>query len=636
MKTLWAVVLAAILLSYSNHFTNGFHFDDFHSVVNNPAIRDLHNLPLFFADARTISVLLANQVWRPVVVTSLAVDYRLAGGLQPAMFQASTFAWFLLQLTLLAILLRKILSVIDPGPWAEYATLFAVAMYGLHPALAETVNYICQRGEVFVGAGVVGGLALYAAKPELRRFGLYLLPVVLAMLSKPPALVFAPLLLLYVYLFETDGGNRWRRALAASSPSFATVGLMLWLHSVMTPKSFTPTIIPGFNYLITQPYAAARAFRTFFLPLWLSADSDLGPLQSLSDPRAVLGIVFLASVLATIWATAGQRQWRPVCFGLAWFVLGLIPTSVFPLSELENDHRLFLPFMGLALAVTWAAAMALKRLQLEEHPLKMWLPAAAVLVLSFCGHGTWMRNEVWRTEESLWKDVTQKSPANGRGWMNYGVALMALGRMSEAVAALERAQSYTPNYPLLEINLGVAYGALDRNKEAEARFLRAMALQPEDPLSYVYYGQWLARVGRNAQAIQILQIALAKPGDHGDAQAQLASLLAQAGKPTATDPVRAAREVAEKAPSPENYLNLSLALFRAQRFPETITAAEQALRLRPEYAEAYNNIGAAYQEMKDWDRAIVAAERASRINPGFELARNNLTYAKSQKAAHGK
>ena len=40
-----------VVLSYSNHFRNSFHFDDTHVIVNNLYIRDLKNIPLFFKDA---------------------------------------------------------------------------------------------------------------------------------------------------------------------------------------------------------------------------------------------------------------------------------------------------------------------------------------------------------------------------------------------------------------------------------------------------------------------------------------------------------------------------------------------------------------------------------------------------------
>src|SRR5580692_4031550 len=94
--THWRVVLLlAICLAYANSFQNGFHFDDFHTIVDNPAIRSLHNVPRFFTDATTFSVLPANRTYRPIVSTFLALDYAMAGGYNPFSFHLSTFLFFL-------------------------------------------------------------------------------------------------------------------------------------------------------------------------------------------------------------------------------------------------------------------------------------------------------------------------------------------------------------------------------------------------------------------------------------------------------------------------------------------------------------------------------------------------------------
>src|SRR5215813_11025158 len=64
-----ALLLAVLFAAYANHFHNGFHFDDAHTIVNNAAIRELRNIPLFFRDATTFSSLPSNQSYRPLVST---------------------------------------------------------------------------------------------------------------------------------------------------------------------------------------------------------------------------------------------------------------------------------------------------------------------------------------------------------------------------------------------------------------------------------------------------------------------------------------------------------------------------------------------------------------------------------------
>ena len=53
-------------------------------------------------------------------------------------------------------------------------------------------------------------------------------------------------------------------------------------------------------------------------------------------------------------------------------------------------------------------------------------------MLGALAYGAHARNVVWRSEESLWLDVTEKSPHNGRGLMNYGLTQMTKGNIGGA------------------------------------------------------------------------------------------------------------------------------------------------------------------------------------------------------------
>lgn len=89
-------LLFAIILTYSNHFNNSFHFDDAHTIQNNIFIRDLKNIPKFFTDATTFSSNPSNQSYRPVVSTTLAVDYWLSENGKPFFFHLRNFTGLLI------------------------------------------------------------------------------------------------------------------------------------------------------------------------------------------------------------------------------------------------------------------------------------------------------------------------------------------------------------------------------------------------------------------------------------------------------------------------------------------------------------------------------------------------------------
>ena len=69
-------ILALIVVVYANSLENSFHYDDSHSIVENPHIRSLANLPSFFLEPETFSGEPAMAMYRPVLVSSFASTTR--------------------------------------------------------------------------------------------------------------------------------------------------------------------------------------------------------------------------------------------------------------------------------------------------------------------------------------------------------------------------------------------------------------------------------------------------------------------------------------------------------------------------------------------------------------------------------
>jgi protein O-mannosyl-transferase len=601
-KTIVAGLLAAILLAtYSNHFQNSFHFDDAHTIVNNAAIRQI-NIPLFFSDARSFSSLPSNQSYRPLVSTLLAVDYKLGagpartGGLNPLPFHLSIFALFVVLVIVLMLVIYQLIGNL----WIAMA---AAALFGLHPANADTVNYIIASAEIISTLGILGSFILFFEFPKLRRFDLFVLPAALAILAKPPAAIFVVLFALYLFIFPSDE-TRLRRA-ARIAELFIICAAVLFFVQRMTPQSWVAGARDAHNYLITQPYVAWLYFKTFFWPTNLSADYDLNPFTATDDSRFWAGLVFVVLFVSMSILCARFQRTRVIGFGLLWFLICLLPTSLFPLAEVMNDHRTFLPYIGLAIAFAGAI-----KLLLETRIPKIALSFAILLILCASAFGTFQRNKVWRSEETLWRDVTIKSPKNGRGLMNYGNTLMAKADYNGALDYFHRALELTPQYSTLFINLAIAEDATSQTALAEQHFKEAMRLAPSVPDSYTYFARYLLNHSRAQEADTLIHSALSISPTDVTARELLAQI--------------------DQTKTPEQYLALSLQKYNDGKFEESIADAERALTLKSDYAEAFNNICAANNKLGRFDEAAQACEQALRIKQDFDLARNNLQYARER------
>src|ERR1022692_3455083 len=143
------ILLLVLCAAYSNHFTNGFQYDDTHSIVDNAYIRNIKNLPLFFTDIKYFGTNINNQGYRPIVVSLNAIDYWLAGGLNPVYFHADIFVSYIALLVLMFVVFKNIFNNSIENSSTQNSkfktqnsliALLAAGFYGLHAANAETIN----------------------------------------------------------------------------------------------------------------------------------------------------------------------------------------------------------------------------------------------------------------------------------------------------------------------------------------------------------------------------------------------------------------------------------------------------------------------------------------------------------------
>ncbi|MBK5284211.1 MAG: hypothetical protein JJE25_02320, partial [Bacteroidia bacterium] len=326
-------LLLSIILTYSNHFHNSFHFDDSHTIQNNIFIRDLKNIPKFFTDATTFSSNPSNQSYRPIVSTTLAVGYRLSGDGNPFFFHLQNFWGFLIYTLLIYLFALKIFNTTTVFPDNKFPALFVAALFSLHPLAAETVNYIISRSDIISSVGAMAGLVLWLYFPQKRKYGIYLLPVTIAMLAKPSAAMFAPILLFTHWKLSKDDSSGKSRiqeiknSVIQSLPAFVLCGALYLFIDYMTPKTWIAGGASRWDYLITQPYIILLYVRNFFFPFYLSADTDLSTFTSLAEPKAIFGFLFLVFLTVSIILTTKKKKYLPITIGLFWFLAALIPTS---------------------------------------------------------------------------------------------------------------------------------------------------------------------------------------------------------------------------------------------------------------------------------------------------------------------
>lgn len=643
------VAIAGLTAAYWGHFDNGFYFDDTHTIIQNESIKSLENWTLFFTDISTFGTLPTNRGWRPLVTLCNAIDAHLGhGALDQRWFHAHIFLDYILLLVLTFFVLRKMFAhLIDPIS-SEMWAFATVVVYGFHTANAETVNYIIARSDGYSTLWMMAALAVYQTD-RLRKWQLHLIPVALAIMSKESGLMIVPILALYhLYFIERVGlldlfkHQNWpalKGVTLGVAPAFVFAGVLAYFSIVvMREKTIQhgPLGYSGWEYFHSQFVVVAHYLGNFVWPSNLSVDPYFEVTEPLFTREKVLSFLLIALLhaLALIASKGERNNWLPVSFGILWFFIGLAPTSTFkPMAQVANDHRTFMPYLGLSIALVWGIRLAVSQI-MKARPtwsskLAVVMPVCLMSYTTAHAAGIKSRCEVWGSESTLWHDAVLKGPENGRANLNYGLTLMATGQYSETLPYFEKCIEKLPYWPYSHINMAILKGALGRIDEAEFHYAKALEYGHTDPEMYLYNAKWQIQKGDVPEAARLVTKGLEYSPNH----AGLKKFLTQIPKTTSPNQmVENLRALCKNQPTPENWLNLSVALYQIKDFQGCIDAAYQALALHPNYDLAYNNICSGHIMLNQYDQAIAACEKALSLRPDFERATNNLNYAKAQKA----
>ncbi|TAN70551.1 MAG: tetratricopeptide repeat protein, partial [Magnetospirillum sp.] len=158
----------------------------------------------------------------------------------------------------------------------------------------------------------------------------------------------------------------------------------------------------------------------------------------------------------------------------------------------------------------------------------------------------------------LYRQLTHRLPRSWGAFNNLGVALKALNRPDEAVAAYERAIALGGGGQSLS-NLGVALADLDRIEPARAAHAEAVAQQPDSAAIQTNLGAFHVLTRELGRAETALREAIRLDPGAVDAHVKLGAVLFESGRPAEAVPgLRQAIALAPRHAEAHSYLSMAL------------------------------------------------------------------------------
>ena len=571
-----AILVGATVLVYLPALRGGYIWDDALYVTDNFTLRSVHGLyRIWFEPTST-------PQYYPLVFSSFWFEYRL-WGLAPLGYHVVNVALHAANALLVRRLLRR-LAV--PG------SLFAAALFALHPVQVESVAWISERKDVLSGLFALLTALAWLQFIDGRKRTPYALVVVsfaCALLSKTVTCTL-PVTLLLLGWWKHPGA--WRRnvipLLLLVLMATAAASITVWRESIVTAAMpHLPPLSLGERVLVASRgigfYLAKLLWPSDLMAIYPKGAIDAGSLRQYGPPLAIT-----ATALLLWWFRA--RVGRGAVVAALSFVVALLPSlGVLPFGYMAYsyvaNHFLYLASVSFVGA---CAVLASRVVRVAPMPAR----AAAVLaglILAVVGRLTWNHAGLYESAETLWRANLAGNPTSATVHTNLAFALMGQDKHDEAISHYEAAVSLDPNNVLARNNLAV--DLIERGEYAPAfeHLSRALEAAPMSPTALSNLGDLLVRQGRFSEALAYLTNALRFQPD-----------------------------------SPVTLNNLGVALIRMDRFAEALPYVDAAARLKPDYAEAHNSRAVILAMQGHKEQAAQEFATALRLKPGYADADRNL------------
>ena len=434
------MVMVLAFAVYAPNLTNEFAMDDAYNVQSNERLRDLSRVHEFFitawgGHAGGYETRINSNYYRPLSELSFALDYALYG-LEPAGFHLTNNLLHAAA-SVLVLILCVYLGV------EQRSSLFAAALFAVHPVHSEAVNLVTYRTELLTSlCALLGLLAYLGMSASWRRTWLVTLFYAIGLLCKE-TIVTLPA---WLMILEFRRTRRVRDLLTFATPfALVLMGYFLIRLTLLAPSEVRffnqeGTLLAGSVMAIYATYV-----RLLFIPWPLSPFYDWGILPPAASWLELSVSVGVALYLCSLALGVGCWRRRPiVAAGTWWWLIGLIPFfHIIPLPVGAAERFLYMPSVGAAVVVGGLGPMVLERVSSRAA-----LLCCAVIIVAL-GSLTVLRTFDWKDDETLLMATMNDFPDAVNAPMALGELYCARGDLPSAHRAFtetdRRIPAFVPN-----------------------------------------------------------------------------------------------------------------------------------------------------------------------------------------------
>jgi tetratricopeptide (TPR) repeat protein len=615
-----------------NSFDCSFHFDDAQNIVQNKLIRDITDVSAWWSYVPS----------RPLGIFTFALNYHFNG--------LDVWGYHLVNLLIHlcnAVLVFWLVTLIFATPGmknspllknAKIIALITALLFVAHPVQTQAVTYIVQRLASLAALFYLLSLCFFiygrtrklSKNKQLLFFALSGISALLAFLTKENTYTLPLAILLFEFIFIRESRIRinfkdWK----IWTFSGIIILLMIFIFTNFSFTIFNPilpeqgntyTVTAG-TYLLTQFRVVLTYMRLLVFPAWQNLDYDYPLSESIFEWKTFTSFVVLIAILAL--CVLFIKKYRLAAYGMIFFFTALlIECSIIPIPNVIFEHRMYLPSVGFFIFISSIPFYFVKGKNAQAVIVIMFL---LIPLLSFL---TVSRNNVWKTDLSLWSDVMKKSPHKTRPLNNYGNAIMAEGKHAESIIYFTRAIACNPSFDMSYSNRGAAKHMIHNYAGSVGDYGSAIRCNPKNEMAYCNRALARKALLDFKGAIADIDTAIHLAPTYASAWSQRA-LAKKAMGDTAAAIADLEHALTLHPEIPDPYNELGTIMSDKHNFKKAIEYYSEAAKLFPDKADAWFNRGFAYAMMNDMQAAIRDLDVALRLDPKFAKGYMNRANAKA-------
>ncbi len=594
--------------------------------------------------------------WHPLTWVSYFIDAQLFGVNASAFLLVNVFIH--IGTTLLLFLF---LSKATACPWRS---AFVAALFALHPLHVESVAWASERKDVlcaFFWMLTMGAYFSYARAPTYARYLRMLFCFLLGMMAKPMMVTLPFVLLLMDYwplkrLSLTGLPEGIGRALmplenqaSASKAGFSKSAAALVKEKIplfiIVAASGVVTFVVQQNSgavapleIIPTGFRTANALVSYFSYLirmfWPHNLSVFYPYPETIPWWKIASAV--ATLLTVSYLTIRYAPRYPyLLVGWLWYLGTLVPVIGFLQVGLQAmaDRYTYIPMIGLFIMLVWFAfdMTASKPLRQMTMCLVATTSILVLVVLSTRQIG------YWKNSFTIFKHALETTPASATTLNNYGLALIARGRLVEASELFRTAIRLEPQRAQSYVNLGLSFSEQGRLEKALLYFKEAHRLDPSDPIAVKNYKRTAKILDERLGTIAALEQQLPEEPENVALLIRIGTLYQNIYKLQRA--ITCFRTVLSIDAANVEARNALAAAYAMQgNYEEAEAQFKRALETQPKRSETYYLLAGLYGRQKrtalsmEWLRKAIKMGfkdwKYLRIDPNFRLLRQHPDFYK--------